>query len=87
MDNESKQRSIFVTGKSEPSGRAFDCPGSAVDLVPDTLDLADHGRMAINGVIGSLDPQFDCECTFLNILDMHPAYMLHWGSMVSGVMP
>jgi len=55
--------------------------------VPDTLDLADHGRMAINGMLGSLDPQLDYECTFLNILDVHPAYMLHWSSMVSGVMP
>jgi len=55
--------------------------------VPDTLDLADHGRMAINGMLGSLDPALDYECVFLNILDVHPAYMLHWSSMVSGVMP
>jgi hypothetical protein len=56
-------------------------------LVPDTLDLADHGRLAINGMLGSLNPQLDYESTFLNILDVHPAYMLHWSSMVSGVMP
>ena len=55
--------------------------------VPDTLDLAEHGRLAINGMLGSLNPALDYECTFLNILDVHPAYMLHWSSMVSGVMP
>ena len=57
------------------------------DLVPDTLDLAERGAMAINGMLGSLNPQLDYECAFLNILDVHPAYMLHWSSMVSGVMP
>ena len=55
--------------------------------VPDTLDLAEHGRLAINGMLGSLNPDLDYECVFLNILDVHPAYMLHWSSMVSGVMP
>ncbi len=24
---------------------------------PDTLDLAEHGRLAINGLLGSLDPR------------------------------
>ena len=57
------------------------------DMVPDTLDLTDHGHMAINGILGSLDPALDYECTFLNILDVHPAYMLHWSTLVSGVMP
>ena len=55
-------------------------------LIPDTLDLADHGRMAINGILGSLNPALDYECTFLTILDVHPAYMLHWSGMWS-VMP
>ncbi len=55
--------------------------------VPDTFDLADHGLLAINGMLGSLNPALDYECTFLNILDVHPAYMLYWSSMVSGVMP
>lgn len=56
-------------------------------MIPDTLDLAAHGRMGINGILGSLNPELDYECVFLNILDTHPAYMLHWSSMVSGVMP
>lgn len=57
------------------------------DTIPATLDLADHGRMAINGILGSLNPDRDYECAFLTIFDRHPPYMLHWSSMVSGVMP
>lgn len=55
--------------------------------VPDTLDLADHGRMALHGMLGTLDPALDYECFFLTLFDVHPAYMLHWSSMISGVMP
>jgi hypothetical protein len=55
--------------------------------IPDTLDLADHGSMAINGMLGTLNPEMDYECAFLTIYDVHPAYMLHWSTMVSGVMP
>ncbi len=55
--------------------------------VPDTLDLSEHGRMAVNGLTGTLNPDLDFECTFRTIFDVHPPYMLHWSSMVSGVMP
>ena len=55
--------------------------------VPDTLDLAEHGRLALGGMLGSLDPAIDYECYFLTFFDVHPAYMVHWSSMVSGVMP
>ena len=54
------------------------------DEAPDTLDLAERGRMAINGILGSLNPDLGYECTFLTLFDVHPAYMLHWSSMVSG---
>ena len=60
---------------------------SSSQQVPDTLDLAEHGRLALNGMLGSLDPALDYECFFLNLFDVHPAYMLHWSGMVSGVMP
>lgn len=60
---------------------------AAPALSPDTLDLAEHGRLAVNGLLGSLDPTAGYECAFLNILDVQPAYMLHWSTMVSGVMP
>ena len=55
--------------------------------VPDTLDLAEHGRLAINGVLGSTDPERGFEPYFLTFFDVHPAYMIHWSTMVSGVLP
>jgi hypothetical protein len=70
-----------------PEGNPTDAPVPPRGQVPDTLDLADHARLAINGILGSLNQNLDYECVFLNILDVHPAYMLHWSSMVSGVMP
>ena len=73
--------------ESLPDTATLSSSDPAKGSVPDTLDLADHGRMAINGVLGSLNPALDYECAFLAILDVHPAYMLHWSSMVSGVMP
>jgi hypothetical protein len=62
-------------------------PAGQAGTTPQTLDLADHGRLAINGLLGSLDPAADYEGVFLNILDVNPPYMLHWSTMVSGVMP
>jgi len=55
--------------------------------VPDTLELADNGALGINGILGSLNPKMDFESVFLNILDVHPAYMLYWSGMVTGVQP
>jgi hypothetical protein len=55
--------------------------------VPDTLDLVEHGRMAINGLLGSCDPDRGYENYFLTFFDVHPAYMIHIGSQVSGVLP
>lgn len=52
------------------------------DTVPATLDVADHGRMAIHGILGSLNPVLDYECVFL--FDAQPPTMLHWSSMVGG---
>jgi hypothetical protein len=75
---------------SNPSSLAVekDTPGGApANRVPDTLELAEHGRLALNGMLGTLDPAVDYECAFLTLFDVHPAYMLHWSSMVSGVMP
>lgn len=55
--------------------------------VPDTLDLAEYGTAAINGVLGSCDPDREFENYFLTFFDVHPAYMIHFGSQVSGVLP
>jgi hypothetical protein len=56
-------------------------------LSPDTLDLVQHARLAINGVLGSCDPDRAYENYFLTFFDVHPAYMIHFGSQVSGVLP
>jgi len=59
----------------------------AQELAPDTLDLTHYARLAINGVLGSTDPDCDFEPYFLTFMDVHPAYMIHWSSMPSGVLP
>jgi hypothetical protein len=56
-------------------------------LAPDTLDLAEHGRLAINGLLGTTNPAVGYENYFLTFFDVHPAYMIHWSSQVSGVLP
>ena len=56
-------------------------------LFPATLDLTDNARLAINGLLGSLDPRCDYEPYFLTFFDVHPAYSIHWSSMPSGVLP
>ncbi|NLG29456.1 MAG: hypothetical protein GX557_16220, partial [Chloroflexi bacterium] len=60
---------------------------SHLPLVPATLDLTDNARLAINGLLGSLDPERDYEPYFLTFFDVHPAYTIHWSSMPSGVLP
>lgn len=70
---------------SNASGATVDEKGKSQR--PDTLDLANHAELAINGMLGGLNPGVDFETTFLTILDTNPQYMLHWSSMVSGVMP
>ncbi len=74
---------------SSPAALPGNCPAAGLPpgRVPDTLDLAEHGRLALGGMLGSLDPAVDYEAVFLALFDVHPAYMLHWSSMVSGVMP
>ena len=49
-----------------------DVTGTAPHLVPDTLDLA-GGRLAINALLGSLDPEADCEPGLLGFFHGQPA--------------
>jgi hypothetical protein len=79
--------SFATVGEAAPAGKSANSENPAAGQVPDTLDLAHHGALSINGILGSLDPKVDYETVFWNILDVHPAYMLHWSSMVSGVQP
>ena len=56
-------------------------------MVPDTLDLAWHGSLAINGILGPLNPDLDYERYCLAYFSVHPAYMIHASSMISGIHP
>ena len=56
-------------------------------LVPASLDLVERARLGLNGLTGSLDPALDYEPYFLTFLNAKPAYMVHWSSLVSGVLP
>jgi hypothetical protein len=55
--------------------------------VPATLDLVDRAVLGLNGLMGTLDPAVDYEPYFLNFVNVRPAYLVHWSSMVSGVLP
>jgi hypothetical protein len=55
--------------------------------VPASLDLVERARLGINGLTGSVNPDLDYEPYFLTFFGARPAYMVHWSSMVSGVMP
>lgn len=55
--------------------------------MPATLDLVERADLGINGLLGTLDPETDYECYFLSFLASRPQYMVHWSSMVSGVLP
>jgi hypothetical protein len=61
-------------------------PGATVK-VPASLDLVERARLGINGLTGTVNPNLDFEPYFLTFFAAHPAYMVHWSSMVSGVMP
>lgn len=55
--------------------------------VPASLDLVERAKLGINGLMGSLDPAIDYEPYFLTFFASRPAYMIHWSSLVSGVLP
>lgn len=49
-------------------------------VVPDTLDLADHARLAINGIGGTLDPNMDFLPFGLVHWTSKTPHMQHWAS-------
>jgi len=55
--------------------------------VPDNLDLAWHAKLALNGLMGTVDPKVHYEPYFLTYFHARPAYFLHWSTMPSGVQP
>ena len=53
------------------------------DRVPDTLDLAERARLAINALTGLADPSADYECYFLVQINRKPMVMSHeWSDFV-----
>ncbi len=55
--------------------------------MPDSIDLVKHARVGINGITGTGDPNLAFEPYFMGFFNIRPAYMVHWSTMVSGVMP
>ena len=55
--------------------------------VPASLDLVERARLGLNALTGSVNPALDYEPYFMALLHARPAYMVHWSSMVSGVLP
>ncbi len=45
--------------------------------VPDTLDLAERAKLAVNGLTGPTDAQADYELYFILVLGNNPPYMYH----------
>ena len=45
--------------------------------VPDTLDLAERARLAVNGLTGPTDPNADYELYWTLLLGNNPPYMYH----------
>jgi len=85
-----KKTAIITAGGLSAGTQAFPLGSPASPnktMVPDTLELADRGKIAVNGVLGCLDPQAGYDPYFLTFFDVHPAYMIHWSSLVSGVLP
>jgi len=60
---------------------------ATLEQVPATLDLAARMRLALNGVLGLLDPKADYEPIFATHLLAQPPYMVHWSGMYSGMLP
>jgi hypothetical protein len=55
--------------------------------VPASLDLVERARLGLNGLTGSVNPELDFEPYFLTFFGAKPAYMVHWSSLISGVLP
>ncbi len=55
--------------------------------VPASLDLVERARLGINALTGTVNPDLDFEPYFVALFGARPAYMVHWSSMISGVLP
>ncbi len=61
------------------SGDAPNITGKRYEAtIPDTLDLADRAKLALNGLGGVLDPERDHLMHFFVRYNTQPPYMYHW---------
>ncbi|MCX7597569.1 MAG: hypothetical protein N2512_01685, partial [Armatimonadetes bacterium] len=68
----------FDARRSLTSQEAVLCRGEYYETeVPDTLDLADRARLALNGLGGTLDPDHHCTMFFNVYYACRPPYMRH----------
>ena len=61
-------------------------PGGPAATVPDNLDLSWHAKLAINGLMGTLDPNVNHEPYSRAFFQARPAYFFHEG-MPSAIQP
>ncbi len=47
------------------------------DMVPDTLDIAERARLAIQGIVNTTEPDLDYEHIFLSVLYRNPPVLVH----------
>ena len=53
--------------------------------IPDTLDLVEHGKLSIRGILNSLNPDLHYETYLMGYFGINPPYLIQWPSTVSGV--
>ncbi|MBI2844081.1 MAG: glycoside hydrolase family 127 protein [Armatimonadetes bacterium] len=69
-----KEQKIAAKLVSPPEGKRYESE------VPDTLDLADRARLAINCLTGALDPDYGYEMYFVARFSSNPPFMHHEAS-------
>ena len=85
----SKIRPQYIRGKI-PSFEIPPYKGQTYeDRIPDTLDIAERARLAINGVTSIADPDADYEIHFLTDFSRNPPIMVHdfndWCQSMEGI--
>src|SRR6266705_5550264 len=79
-----------MSSRTDPPPKATLAPSAVVGAeirgerysatVPDTLDLAERARLALNGLARARDPERGYQQYFYILLNAQPPYMLHSGA-------
>jgi hypothetical protein len=64
---------VFSEEELRPTGKYYET------TVPDTLDLAERGRLGVRGLINFLDPERSYEIYQFCFFNTNPPYMSHYG--------